>query len=129
MLRHVGSGHGVEAAPHTLEIAALWAVLTRLEEPKNQSLTTLQKLKLYNGKTLPGFTDYMQMIDETHLLTVGRNSPQGAFGPVQVTLFDVSDLTFRYDQLWRDNRFTGLDRIGDANQLFGARLPDPPTHQ
>ncbi len=31
--------------------------------------------------------------------------------------FDVSNLTFRYDQLWRDNRFSGLDRIGDANQL------------
>jgi LPS-assembly protein len=31
--------------------------------------------------------------------------------------FDVSQLTFRYDQLWRDNRFSGLDRIGDANQL------------
>jgi LPS-assembly protein len=31
--------------------------------------------------------------------------------------FDVSQLTFRYDQLWRDNRFSGVDRIGDANQL------------
>ncbi|MEM8766445.1 MAG: LPS-assembly protein LptD [Pseudomonadota bacterium] len=31
--------------------------------------------------------------------------------------FDVSQLTFRYQQLWRDNRFTGVDRIGDANQL------------
>jgi LPS-assembly protein len=31
--------------------------------------------------------------------------------------FDVSQLTFRYDQLWRDNRFSGIDRIGDANQL------------
>ena len=31
--------------------------------------------------------------------------------------FDASQLTFRYDQLWRDNRFTGVDRIGDANQL------------
>ena len=35
----------------------MWAVLTRLEEPKNASLTLLQKLKLYNGKTLPGFTE------------------------------------------------------------------------
>ena len=34
----------------------MWAVLTRLEEPKNAGLTVLQKLKLYNGKTLPGFT-------------------------------------------------------------------------
>ena len=44
-------------APHTLEMAAMWAVLTRLEEPKKANLTLLQKLKLYNGKTLPGFTE------------------------------------------------------------------------
>lgn len=44
-------------APHTIEMAAMWAVLTRLEEPKNAGLTLLQKLKLYNGKTLPGFTE------------------------------------------------------------------------
>jgi serine protein kinase len=43
-------------APHTLEVASMWAVLTRLEEPKKQNLTALQKLKLYDGRTLPGFT-------------------------------------------------------------------------
>ena len=48
---------GKHIAPHTIEMAAMWAVLTRLEEPKNASLTLIQKLKLYNGKTLPGFTD------------------------------------------------------------------------
>ena len=35
----------------------MWAVLTRLEEPKKANLTLLQKLKLYDGKTLPGFTE------------------------------------------------------------------------
>jgi len=40
-------------APHTLEMAAAWAVLTRLEEPKKHNLTRLQKLKLYDGKTSP----------------------------------------------------------------------------
>ncbi len=44
-------------APHTIEMAAMWAVLTRLETPKKSNLTLLQKLKLYNGKTLPGFTE------------------------------------------------------------------------
>jgi serine protein kinase len=44
-------------APHTIEMAGMWAVLTRLEEPKNASLSLLQKLKLYNGKSLPGFTE------------------------------------------------------------------------
>jgi serine protein kinase len=44
-------------APHTLEMAAMWAVLTRLEEPKQGEITLMQKLKLYNGKTLPNFTE------------------------------------------------------------------------
>ncbi len=48
---------GKHIAPHTIEIAAMWAVLSRLEEPNNASLTLLQKLKLYNGRTLPGFTE------------------------------------------------------------------------
>jgi len=48
---------GKHIAPHTIEMAAMWALLTRLEEPKHAGLTRLQKLKLYNGKTLPGFTE------------------------------------------------------------------------
>ncbi len=48
---------GKHIAPHTIEMAAMWAVLTRLEEPKHASLTLLQKLKLYDGKSLPGFTE------------------------------------------------------------------------
>ncbi len=47
---------GRHVAPHTLYVAALWAVLTRLEQPKKQNLSLLQKAKLYDGKTLPGFT-------------------------------------------------------------------------
>ncbi|HJZ88460.1 MAG TPA: serine protein kinase [Polyangia bacterium] len=47
---------GKHIAPHTHEVAAMWAVLTRLEDPKKHNLTLLQKLKLYDGKTLPGFT-------------------------------------------------------------------------
>jgi serine protein kinase len=47
---------GKHIAPHTLEVAAMWAVLTRLEQPKHHGLTLMQKMKLYNGKSLPGFT-------------------------------------------------------------------------
>ena len=43
-------------APHTLEVAAMWAVMTRLEDPKKHNLSLLQKLKLYDGKVLPGYT-------------------------------------------------------------------------
>ena len=37
--------------------ACIQRLLTRLEEPKHAGLTLLQKLKLYDGKTLPGFTE------------------------------------------------------------------------
>jgi serine protein kinase len=48
---------GKHIAPHTIEMAAMWGVLTRLEEPKKANLTLLQKLKLYDGKALTGFTE------------------------------------------------------------------------
>ncbi len=48
---------GIHIAPHTIEMAAMWALLTRLEEPKKAGLTLLQKLKLYDGKNIPGFTE------------------------------------------------------------------------
>jgi len=47
----------IHVAPHTLEMASMWSVLTRLEEPKKANLTIIQKMKLYNGKTIPGFTE------------------------------------------------------------------------
>ena len=47
---------GKHIAPHTIEMASMWAVLTRLEDPKKHQLTILQKLKLYDGKSQPGFT-------------------------------------------------------------------------
>jgi serine protein kinase len=49
--------HGKHLAPHTLEVAAMWAILTRLAEPKKAKLSLMQKLKLYNGKSLPGYTE------------------------------------------------------------------------
>ncbi|WP_020473311.1 PrkA family serine protein kinase [Zavarzinella formosa] len=59
---------GKHIAPHTIEVAAMWAVLTRLTPPKHHSLTLMQKLKLYNGKTLPGFT-------EDNVIELKRESP------------------------------------------------------
>ena len=59
---------GIHIAPHTVEMAAMWAVLTRLEEPKKAGLTLLQKLKLYDGKSIPGFTEdsIRELREEAH---------------------------------------------------------------
>ncbi|MBY0261517.1 MAG: hypothetical protein K2Q20_04200, partial [Phycisphaerales bacterium] len=57
----------IHIAPHTLEVAAMWAILTRLEPPKKGGLTLLQKMKLYNGRAIPGFTEdsIKELRDET----------------------------------------------------------------
>jgi hypothetical protein len=38
-----------------------------------------------------GFPSYIQMIDATHLLTVGRSATPQVTGPTQVSLYDISD--------------------------------------
>lgn len=47
---------GIHVAPHTLEMAAMWAVMTRLEQPKKHDLTLVQKMRLYDGKSITGYT-------------------------------------------------------------------------
>ena len=42
---------GKHIAPHTLEMAATWATLTRLEEPTGD-ISLFQKLRAYNGETI-----------------------------------------------------------------------------
>ncbi|MEE8107354.1 MAG: serine protein kinase [Planctomycetota bacterium] len=44
-------------APHTVEIAAMWAVLTRLGISQKGDLSLMDKLKLYNGKSLERYTE------------------------------------------------------------------------
>ncbi len=44
-------------APHTIQIAALWAVLTRLKDDKDGKLTLIDKVKLYDGQAMPGWTE------------------------------------------------------------------------
>ena len=47
---------GRTIAPHTLEIASLWAVLSRIEDPTHPNLSLLQKARLYDGQEVQGFT-------------------------------------------------------------------------
>ncbi|GJQ28838.1 MAG: serine protein kinase [Phycisphaerae bacterium] len=73
-----GRIQGIHIAPHTLEVAAMWAVLTRLEEPKKAGLSLLQKLKLYNGKSIPGFTEdsVRELREEAHREGMNGISPR-----------------------------------------------------
>ncbi len=47
----------VHIAPHTLRIAAIFSLLTRLKEPKQANIGLLKKLYLYNGQNVEGYND------------------------------------------------------------------------
>jgi serine protein kinase len=49
------SMQGMHLAPHTLRVASIFAILSRLEESKQAGLTLTKKLKLYNGEDVEGF--------------------------------------------------------------------------
>mgnify|MGYP003337317268 FL=1 len=46
----------VHISPYTLYCAAMFSVLSRLKESKNSALTTMNKMRLYNGEEVEGFS-------------------------------------------------------------------------
>ncbi|HEY0407100.1 MAG TPA: PrkA family serine protein kinase [Pyrinomonadaceae bacterium] len=57
----------VHIAPNTLRVAAMFAVMTRLEEPKRQNVDIVKKMKLYDGEDVEGYKskDVRELKDET----------------------------------------------------------------
>lgn len=48
---------GVHVAPHTLRIAAMFAVLSRLTDARDANLDKVKKMKLYNMEDVEGFSE------------------------------------------------------------------------
>ncbi|MHB9092453.1 MAG: PrkA family serine protein kinase, partial [Chloroflexota bacterium] len=65
-LIHQSGLRDVHVAPHTLDVASTFAVLSRLEESKKAGMSLMKKLKLYDGEEVDGFTtkDVKELQDE-----------------------------------------------------------------
>jgi serine protein kinase len=57
----------VHLAPNTLKVAAMFAVMTRLEEPRRQNVDVVKKMKLYDGEDVEGYKskDVRELKEET----------------------------------------------------------------
>jgi serine protein kinase len=57
----------VHIAPNTLKVAAMFAVMTRLEDPKRANVDLVKKMKLYDGEDVEGYKskDVRELRDET----------------------------------------------------------------
>ena len=67
LLRQSEALRNVHLAPNTLKVAAMFAVMTRLEEPKRQSVDVVKKMKLYDGEDVEGYKskDVRELKEET----------------------------------------------------------------
>ncbi|HKQ77063.1 MAG TPA: protein prkA [Blastocatellia bacterium] len=67
LLRQSQALRNIHLAPNTLRIAAMFAVMTRLEEPKKANVDIVKKMKLYDGEDVEGFKskDVRELKEET----------------------------------------------------------------
>ncbi len=57
----------VHIAPHTLRVASIFAILSRLEPSKKASMSLIKKMKLYDGEEVEGYKhkDVTELQEET----------------------------------------------------------------
>ena len=78
----------IHMAPYTLKVTAMFAVLSRLEEPKVAGLTLIKKMKLYNGEETEGFRqkDVKQIKEQTEREGMDGLSPRFIINRISTSL-------------------------------------------
>jgi len=122
---------GVHIAPHALRVAALFAVLSRLEEPKMSGLTLLKKLKLYDGEDVDGFRqkDVKQIKEQTEREGMDGISPRFIINRISASLIKpdtrcinpIDVLRALKDGIEQQSQFKKADRERYANLIADAR--------
>jgi len=124
----------VHIAPYTLETAATFAVLTRLEPSKKAGMSLLKKLKLYDGQSVDGYQekDARELQDEAEREGMDGISPRyvinrisGALAregtsyitPID-TLRSLRDGLDQHTSITKEQREHYLNLISDARKEY-----------
>src|SRR6266581_170322 len=129
---------GVHLAPHTLRVAAIFAVLSRLEEPKMSGLTLLKKLKLYDGDDVDGFRqkDVKQIKEQTEREGMDGISPRFIINRISTSLIkpdtrciNPTDVQKAFFVSFEKEALTLLDNYLDNVEAYldQTKLLDPIT--
>jgi serine protein kinase len=126
--------HDVHIAPHTLQTAATFAVLSRLEESKKAGMSLMKKLKLYDGESVDGFTpkDVKELHEEAEREGMDGISPRyvinrlssalvrdnvACINPIDA-LRSLRDGLGQHTSISRDESERLLNLISDARREF-----------
>ncbi len=128
---------GVHIAPHALDTAATFAVLTRLEESKKAGMSLMKKLKLYNGEAVEDYAekDLKELRDETQREGLDGISPRYVINRLSSALVrqDVTcinaidalramrDGLDQHTSITKEQRERYLNFISDARKEYDER--------
>jgi serine protein kinase len=78
LLKQSDAMRNIHLAPNTLKVAAMFAVMSRLEVPKKANVDLIKKMKLYDGEDVEGFKskDVRELKDETEREGMDGISPR-----------------------------------------------------
>lgn len=124
----------VHIAPHTLDVASIFAVLTRLEPSKKAGMTAMKKLKLYDGVDVDGFKakDLKELQDEQDREGMDGISPRYVINRLSSALVRegvtcinpidalraLRDGLEQHTSVTREQRERYLDLLGEARKEY-----------
>ena len=78
LLKQSEALRSIHIAPNMLKVAAMFAVMSRLEDPKKANVDLVKKMKLYDGEDVEGFKskDVRELKDETEREGMNGISPR-----------------------------------------------------
>jgi serine protein kinase len=121
----------VHIAPHSLRVGAIFAVLSRLEEPKTAGLTLTKKLRLYDGEDVEGFRqkDIKMIREQTEREGMDGISPRFIINRISSSLIKpdtrcinpIDILRAIKEGIETRSQFSRADRERYANLIADAR--------
>jgi serine protein kinase len=124
----------VHIAPHTFDVASIFAVLTRLEPSKKAGITLMKKLKLYDGEDVDGFKakDVKELQEESDREGMDGISPRYVINRLSSALVRegvtcinpidalraLRDGLEQHTSISREQREHYLNLIGEARKEF-----------
>jgi serine protein kinase len=68
----------IHIAPHSLKVAAMFGILSRVSDPKDQNMDKVKKMKLYNGDDVEGYNqkDISRLLKESQTDGMDGVSPR-----------------------------------------------------
>ncbi len=124
----------VHIAPGTLETAATFAVLSRLQESKKAGMSLIKKLRLYDGQSVDGYThkDVKELQEETDREGMDGISPRYVINRLSAALVRdgttcvnsldalraLRDGLDQHTSISRDDHERLLNLIGEARQEY-----------